>query len=855
MAAYAALVSLSHILHQIMHPPLSLHITTIPSERVATLREKVSFLIDFLESFPSRRNQEIKDVEKRIIDAAYEAEDIIESDVVMQIQSKHPILEQKTSFKEKIKRFLPIKKVFKKKETHLCISYVIKKFISIQKELVEIKNRSSVEDLRPYSARSHPSGMDIMVGFDEHLDQIRIALVSNDSCLRVVPIVGMGGIGKTTLATNVYKDPYIIEYFDIHAWVRVSQEYRAREMVLALLEQIESNNIKREELSAEELGNLVHKTLFGRRYLIVLDDMWDIQAWDELKWFLPDNNNGSRILVTTRILKLGVDLGSHSPYQIEFLNEHDSWDLILEMVFGKEECPSELEEIGKNIARKCGGLPLALVVIGGLLAKSEKKARYWHSIAQDVTSAVNNEDNHYFMKLLSLSYSHLPINLKPCFLYLAAFPEDYEIKVSRLLRLWVAEGLIKLTKANTLEEVAKGYLDDLIDRNLIRIGRRGSSGRVKTCKIHDLLRDLCVREAHKDKFLCVAKLESRNVSPFMGKQRRLSIHYDGTENKVWKALQSAKLNRSLLSYSNKWNSGYLAKSFRLLRVMDGAEGYVGEQILHKTNLRYVRCTLDVALKSASRLWNLQTLVVDGKISLPAQIWEMTQLRHIKITEAYLHDPSPDTSLNSVVLENLQTLSMVKNFKCNEQIVNIVPNLEKLRVSYGFLSNEHERHYLRNLECLSKLESLRIRGDQKFWGKVTFPSSLKKLVLSFCNIPWEDMPMIGSLPNLEVLKLLPFAAKGHAWRPNEGDFGRLKFLLIYGCSLEIWEADNTHFPRLECLYLRDVGLKEIPIDFAEIVTLQVIGTNMSSISSLWISANEISKQRESLGYELLQLVYS
>lgn len=593
------------------------------------------------------------------------------------------------------------------------MQYVIKKFISIQKDLVEIRNRKHEEDLRPYSARSHPSSMDIMVGFDEHLNQIRIALASDDSCLRVVPIVGMGGIGKTTLATNVFRDPYIIEYFDIHAWVRVSQEYREREMILALLEQIESNHIKREELSAEELGNLVYKTLFGRRYLIVLDDMWDIQAWDELRWFLPDNNNGSRILVTTRLLKLSVDLGSCSPYQIDLLNEQNSWDLILEKVFGKEECPREVEEIGKSIARKCGGLPLALVVIGGLLAKLEKKAQYWHSIAQDVTLAVNNEDNQYFMKLLSLSYIHLPISLKPCFLYLAAFPEDYEINVSRLVRLWVAEGLIKLTKAKTLEEVAEGYLEDLIDRNLILVGTRGSSGKVKTCKIHDLLRDLCMREAHKDKFLCIAKLESHNISPYIGKQRRLSIHYDGTENKVWKALQSAKLNRSLLSYSNKWELGHLAKHFRLLRVMDGAEGYVGKQILQKINLRYVSCDLDVALKSVSRLWNLQTLVVDGKISVPTQIWKMTQLRHIKITEAYLHDPSPDTSLNNIVLENLQTLLTVRNFKCSEQIVNIVPNLEKLGISYGFLSNEHEPYYLSNLECLRKLKSLRIRGDQKF----------------------------------------------------------------------------------------------------------------------------------------------
>ncbi|KAI3463678.1 hypothetical protein Pfo_020341 [Paulownia fortunei] len=305
-------------------------------------------------------------------------------------------------------------------------------------------------------------------------------------------------------------------------------------------------------------------------------------SWDKVKMFLPDNDNGSRILVTTRLLKLAVDFGSCSPYQIDFLDKEKTWDLLREKVFTQEGCPNELEKIGKNIAKRCKGLPLALLVIGGLLAKSKRTREHWESVERDVTSAVNNENDEHFIKILSLSYSYLPIYLKPCFLYLAMFPEDFAIRVSRLIRLWVAEGFIKSTKAKSLEEVAEEYLEDLIDRNLILIRQRGSSGKVKTCSIHDLLMDLCRREAHKDKLLRIALLDSPNISPYIQSERRLSIHYSKRDKKVCKALRLATLNRSLLSYF-EWKSGWTARRFSLLRVLDVVDKYSIGEILQLIN--------------------------------------------------------------------------------------------------------------------------------------------------------------------------------------------------------------------------------------------------------------------------------
>ncbi|KAH6771863.1 hypothetical protein C2S51_010267 [Perilla frutescens var. frutescens] len=652
-AAYAALVSLSHILHQILNPPPTHHFS-IPREQIQSLQEQVTSLINFFEKYSSRRSHGIEDLESQIVAAVYEADDIIESHVVGEIQAKHLICPK------------------------------MKKFTRLRRKLGESKTRNDVERVglgntteATSSSRSLSGDKNIMVGFDEHLDQIRIVLASDDPQRLIVPIVGMGGIGKTTLATNVYNDPYIVEKFIIRAWVSVSQEYKERDIIVALLQQINSK-IEVSEFSADQLGVLLHKELFGRKYLIVLDDMWEFEAWEKLRNFLPDISDGSRILVTTRILSLATDFGSCSPYHMGTLDGDRSWDLIYEYV--KDDCPAELEEIGRSIARGCGGLPLALVVIGGLLAKSEKTRDFWDYVNENVTSTANYANDEQCLKILRLSYGELPVHLKPCFLYLAVFPNNFEIRMSRLIRLWVAEGFIKpSTTGKTLEEVAEGYLKDLVDMNLVMISKLGHSGK--------------------------------------------------------------------------------------------------------------------------------TLVFPSPISLPSEFWLMPQLRHLKMPGITLADP-PEAQ---VILENLQTLTTVRDFIFSKNALERIPNLIKLGI---------------DCEATEEIESF---------------VSLTKLTLSSCQIPWEDMSVVGSLPNLAVLKLQKRAATGKVWNPNAEGFRQLKFLLIDWCQLEIWEADNSDFPVLECIQLIGVRMEDFPQHFAEIEALRTIDLNYCS-RSLFLSAKQMSEDQ-------------
>ncbi|KAL9170215.1 hypothetical protein ABFS82_04G129900 [Erythranthe guttata] len=846
MAAYGALVSLTHTIDQVLQPPPAHHFI-IDRERIESLRERVVLLLDFLANQSFRRSKEVEDLEMRITDASNAAEDIIESNARNQIRAKYEFFRKMRSTLKNmvhinVKRDIPM---------------IVEEFVFIEKELRNIKDDKVTEDEQSEksptvsSPRPLSGGKNTMVGFDEHLIQIMSMLATDESDRRIIPIVGMGGIGKTTLATNVYNNPFIVEKFEVRAWFVVSQECTGKEILLGLLRQVVTTGRNELEMNDDdELGEKLHKTLFGRRYLIVMDDIWDIKAWEMVNRFLPDNDNGSRILVTTRLMKLASDVGSCTPYQLNLLEKSQSWDLLREKIFAEGRCPVELEVIGRKIAKKCRGLPLALVVVGGLLAKSERD--HWKYVEEDLTSSVNNQDDEFCMKILLLSYIHLPIYLKPCFLYFAVFPQDIDIKVSWLVRLWIAEGFIRQCKHKSLEEIGEEYLEDLIDRNLILVGKRKISGEVKTYHIHDLLSDLCKSEARKHNFLVFAKLDKTKASSDMLSVRRLIINGGRWKKIKLRASGSAATTRSFISFFYGNSSSYSARRFILLRVLDVVDRYPQHEILKLINSRYVACMGSLSMSSSiSRLWSLQTLVVDEELTLPIEIWQMPQLRHVKAKTISLPDPPSDNAQKITVLENLQTLSTVGEFKCSEEVIKRIPNVKKL----GIVCSTVGSHCLSNLGFLHKLESLSLAFDGTIGrGNMVFPSSVKKLCLSECKIPWEDMSIVGSLPNLQVLKLRSNAAVGQKWISNEEEFVRLKFLLIELRELEIWEADSTHFPCLEELHLRTLNLKEIPSDFSEILPLQVIDLNLCS-SSLLTSAKEMSEERENLGYDALQIRYS
>ncbi|CAH1447697.1 unnamed protein product [Lactuca virosa] len=318
----------------------------------------------------------------------------------------------------------------------------------------------------------------------------------------------MGGIGKTTLANKVFTDPYVVYHFHVRGWVTVSQTYDKRDLLIQVLSSID-DQLELEKPTDCQLRAMLHKRLMGKRYLIVIDDIWSTEAWDKLKLFFSHHNMGSRILLTSRLTEVAWHAKSDGlVHHLQHLTEEESWKLLCEKVFKGDECPKWLIEPGKQIAKNCHGLPLSVVVMAGVLAKEPRSEDVWLKISCSFHSYIASDEKGC-LETIALSYHHLPLHLRDCFLYLGGFPEDYPISSPRLLWLWMAEGFIHEDGSRSMDEVANGYLMDLVDRNLLIVEKWSVLGNVRRCKVHDLVR----QETGEDQFqrLKVLRLKKLNI--------------------------------------------------------------------------------------------------------------------------------------------------------------------------------------------------------------------------------------------------------------------------------------------------------------------------------------------------------
>nr|GME07734.1 putative late blight resistance protein homolog R1B-14 [Ipomoea batatas] len=253
--------------------------------------------------------------------------------------------------------------------------------------------------------------------------------------LQVIPLIGEGGIGKTTLAKRVYGHPITIASFDIQACVVLSQVPNLKEILIGLLRSISPITSEIYTLDDAQIAEQLCTSLMGKKYLIFLDDIWTTAAWDAIKGYFPENFNGSRILVTTRFTEVAEYL-SVDPYHVTYRTLKDRWELVSRKVFGQSQCvPREYELIGKRIVLGCTGLPLAVVVIAGLLATAKESLEIWKDVAETLDRVDRYDNDNRISKILSLSYNYLPPHLKPCFHFFGVFPEDNVILVKRLINL------------------------------------------------------------------------------------------------------------------------------------------------------------------------------------------------------------------------------------------------------------------------------------------------------------------------------------------------------------------------------------------------------------------------------------
>lgn len=451
-----------------------------------------------------------------------------------------------------------------------------------------------------------------------------------------------------------------------------------------------------------------------------------------------------------------------------------------------------------------------------------------------------------------------------------------------------------------MEEIAEECLEDLIDRSLVLAVKR-SNGKLKTCKLHDIMRDFCLEEAKRQNFLHFLKKQSLDVlSEGITALRRVSFNCSTifSSYSFHPTDPTVSFSRSILGFNISQSPIFSYIDFKLLRVLDILDitspyfPQFPSEIMQLVNLRYLALAASSKFPPAvSQFWSLQTLILhvySRDSTLPREIWKMPNLRHLHIKPSICLPSQTNeerSGHNSLVLNNLQTLTNITLADCTTDVLSSTPKLKKLgiceTVEYTYpvqipwsdflFTSENLWPYcsdtisdlwsdcLRNLALLPQLEALKIVGlippaqvSKLALHLNALPENLKKLTLRLTYLPWESMTSLCRLPNLEVLKLKPYAFTGPKWEQVEEGFCSLKLLQIEMFDLEHWSASNDHFPVLEHLVLKScLLLDSIPHDLEDIPTLQIIELENSSRSAV-LSAKEIQEEQQSMGNETLEV---
>ncbi|KAL2552824.1 Disease resistance RPP13-like protein 4 [Forsythia ovata] len=648
---------------------------------------------------------------------------------------------------------------------------------------------------------SHAYDHTQVVGLEGDTEKMKDWLFEASDGILAIGIVGMGGLGKTTLAQKVFNDRRVEDHFERRIWVSVSQTFTEEKIMRSILRSLGDACLGDDE---SELLKKINQYLLGKRYLIVMDDVWseDNSWWLRISGGLP-KGNGNCIIITTRNEKVARKMGvyeakTHVP---KFLSEENSWLLFRKVAFAatRGECVyKELEVTGKEIVKKCKGLPLAIKAVGGIMLCKPPHNHEWKRILKHFREELVENDNSV-MASLQLSYDELPPYLKSCFLCFSLFPEDCEIAKEQLIHWWIGEYFIPLRTGRLSTEVGEDCFSELTNRCLVEVVDKAYDNEVYTCKIHDMVRDLVIRIAKDDAFSI----------PLDGNSRHLGITSDMhlTTNRKLRALlttaKSGEVNRIPSNVVEKFcNCQHLHILDVSKSIFDAPLSKLLDEIGSLKHLTYLSLSnthplvlVPNSLEKLQKLKIFDASYCQNLKRLPSCILTYEQLAILDVSNCGSLEYLP-RGLGT--LSNLQVLLGFKPCKLSESRgcrIGELRSLTRLRrlslqLSHGDEIGDDEVTALLNLQellflTISCFDSHDVDLVSKL-DKLSPPQQLHKLSLHF--YPGKISPVWlnpSSLPMLRYLSMI----SGNLEKMNES---------FWGAENTVWKIEGLKFEALSDL---------------------------------------------------------
>ncbi|XP_027911687.1 disease resistance protein RGA2-like [Vigna unguiculata] len=799
-----------------------------------------------------------KDWMGKMKDAAYELDDILDECVYEQLRLEQEEVRccvSKMVLSSSFSSFHPMNIYFRYKiaKRMKILSERLDRIASEKDQLrlnftVQEETRGVPKWRQTFSLVTEPK----VYGREDDVKKIVVFLAgaaSRAENLPVYPIVGQGGLGKTTLAKLIFNHNDLKD-FQLRIWVCVSEDFGLERMLKAII-QAASNKEVCKDLGPEPMQRRLRNLLTGKRYLLVLDDVWDVVGqnwennWQMLRSVLDCGEKGASVLVTTRFSNVAEIMGTvKHPHRLSELSVDYCWELFKDQAFGADEVePEELEMIGREIVKKCGGVPLAANAIGGLLRFHRNKDKWLNIMRSNLLTLSPNEKS--IMPVLRLSYLNLPIELRQCFAYCAIFPKDERIEKQYLIELWMANGFISSYGRLGAEDVGHDVWNELYRRSFFQDIETDEFGKVTSFKMHDLVHDLAQFVAEE-----VCCITDDNVAPVFFERKRIHHLSDyrwwihSTQLHQVKSLRTYVDSRTTdeLSYDvlrcyslrvlhlSRWKElsssiGDL-KHLRYLNLSYGDFKSLPESLCKLLNLQILKLDYCYSLQrlpnSLVRLKALQELSLKNCRSLsrlPPYIGKLTSLRSLSIFFVGKERGFLLAELGQLKLKrnlDIKHLEKVKSGNDAKEINMSIKQLNKLTLTWGrFREGKlegNDEEVLEALEpCTETLLSLRVEGYQgsRFPEWMSSPSFryLTYLVLWSCR-NCVQLPLLAKLPSLKRLNIVWAEYVKYLHEPSCDDdaaFMALEFLSLCRLPslLRLSSEDGKNlFPCLTTLEIDD-----------------------------------------------------